>query len=166
MHWVPGASGNPTTTTVELALPSLVSTPPGLRRSRERKDVYILYCPLKVGRDLHLPLSYVPCLPEFLTIRHLTSAPYHPASNGLAVQIVKKGLKSASSTGEVIICLPYLHVTPPIEPKIYPKRARSHKSDPVWTNLVNTYGGKKCSNWILTRCTLYRHVNQEFLSLL
>ncbi len=36
---------------MELALPSLVSTPPGLRRSRKRKDVSCTdRCPLKVDR--------------------------------------------------------------------------------------------------------------------
>ncbi len=30
-------------------------------------------------------------------IRHITSAPYHPASNGLAIQIVKGGLKKTAN---------------------------------------------------------------------
>ena len=52
-------------------------------------------------------------------IKYLTSAPYHPASNGLAehaVQIVKKGLRKITR-GSMRTCLAQVHLTYRLTPQ-------------------------------------------------
>ncbi len=164
-------AGNPTTTTVELALPSLVSTPPAG----------------PVNGNMYISCTTHSKWVETYICRWATSPVCHdhPTSDfgALPSRIEWLGCPDSQEGAQKCERSHYLLTVPtryttPIEPKIYPKRARSHKSDPVWTNLVNgernvvtgyllvvlcTY----CTftyNYIILMCLC--HVNQEFLSLL